>query len=174
MGTYIPWVHVEGRGQLSGAVLSFQVWVPGVELSSSGLAGMCLSSLNHLTSPRVSILLSADGLRSAVECGDWLDSAVCVWWLAKFCCLYLDCCCFFLVCFFIFCLFVFKQWVFLPDQDQRSQLILPPPIHVDYRAACFCHRSLIEIGYVCSVCLSSKLTCSFFSCLCWGRGRHRM
>ncbi|KAG8515007.1 General transcription factor IIH subunit 3, partial [Galemys pyrenaicus] len=50
-------------------------------------------------------------------------------------------------------------WVFLPDQDQRSQLILPPPIHVDYRAACFCHRNLIEIGYVCSVCLS--IFCSF-------------
>ncbi|XP_044776997.1 general transcription factor IIH subunit 3 isoform X3 [Neomonachus schauinslandi] len=50
-------------------------------------------------------------------------------------------------------------WVFLPDQDQRSQLILPPPVHVDYRAACFCHRNLIEIGYVCSVCLS--IFCSF-------------
>lgn len=48
------------------------------------------------------------------------------------------------------------QWVFLPDQEQRSQLVLPPPVHVDYRAACFCHRNLIEIGYVCSVCLSSK------------------
>ncbi|XP_070806508.1 general transcription factor IIH subunit 3 [Pituophis catenifer annectens] len=50
-------------------------------------------------------------------------------------------------------------WVYLPDQDQRSQLILPPPVHVDYRAACFCHRNLIEIGYVCSVCLS--IFCSF-------------
>ncbi|XP_031804305.1 general transcription factor IIH subunit 3 isoform X2 [Sarcophilus harrisii] len=50
-------------------------------------------------------------------------------------------------------------WVFLPDQDQRSQLNLPPPIHVDYRAACFCHRNLIEIGYVCSVCLS--IFCNF-------------
>ncbi|XP_070255388.1 general transcription factor IIH subunit 3 isoform X1 [Myotis yumanensis] len=50
-------------------------------------------------------------------------------------------------------------WVFLPDQDQRSQLTLPPPIHVDYRAACFCHRNLIEIGYVCSVCLS--IFCNF-------------
>ncbi|KAM8918076.1 general transcription factor IIH subunit 3 isoform 2-T2 [Lycaon pictus] len=59
-----------------------------------------------------------------------------------------------------------QQWVFLPDQDQRSQLILPPPIHVDYRAACFCHRNLIEIGYVCSVCLSSKLEVQSF--LCWG------
>uniref|UniRef100_A0A3Q3JQX9 General transcription factor IIH subunit 3 n=1 Tax=Monopterus albus TaxID=43700 RepID=A0A3Q3JQX9_MONAL len=47
-------------------------------------------------------------------------------------------------------------WVFLPDTEERSQLVLPPPAHVDYRAACFCHRNLIEIGYVCSVCLSSK------------------
>ncbi|MEQ2158669.1 hypothetical protein GOODEAATRI_014803, partial [Goodea atripinnis] len=49
-----------------------------------------------------------------------------------------------------------EQWVFLPDSEQRSQLVLPPPAHVDYRAACFCHRNLIEIGYVCSVCLSSE------------------
>uniref|UniRef100_A0AAY4AUZ6 General transcription factor IIH subunit 3 n=1 Tax=Denticeps clupeoides TaxID=299321 RepID=A0AAY4AUZ6_9TELE len=48
----------------------------------------------------------------------------------------------------------YLMWVFLPDVDQRSQLVLPPPVHVDYRAACFCHRTLIEIGYVCSVCLS--------------------
>ncbi|NXQ97506.1 TF2H3 factor, partial [Sagittarius serpentarius] len=50
-------------------------------------------------------------------------------------------------------------WVFLPDQQQRSRLVLPPPVHVDYRAACFCHRNLIEIGYVCSVCLS--IFCNF-------------
>lgn len=50
-------------------------------------------------------------------------------------------------------------WVFLPDGEQRAQLVLPPPIHVDYRAACFCHRNLIEIGYVCSVCLS--IFCNF-------------
>ncbi|XP_044296440.1 general transcription factor IIH subunit 3 isoform X1 [Varanus komodoensis] len=50
-------------------------------------------------------------------------------------------------------------WVYLPDQEQRSQLLLPPPVHVDYRAACFCHRNLIEIGYVCSVCLS--IFCNF-------------
>ncbi|XP_043924486.1 general transcription factor IIH subunit 3 isoform X2 [Protopterus annectens] len=50
-------------------------------------------------------------------------------------------------------------WMFLPDPDQRSQLVLPPPVHVDYRAACFCHRKLIEIGYVCSVCLS--IFCNF-------------
>ncbi|MBN3296577.1 TF2H3 factor, partial [Amia calva] len=53
----------------------------------------------------------------------------------------------------------YLMWVFLPDCDQRSQLVLPPSVHVDYRAACFCHRNLIEIGYVCSVCLS--IFCSF-------------
>ncbi|XP_062372776.1 general transcription factor IIH subunit 3 [Sardina pilchardus] len=50
-------------------------------------------------------------------------------------------------------------WVFLPDSEERSQLVLPPSVHVDYRAACFCHRNLIEIGYVCSVCLS--IFCNF-------------
>lgn len=48
-------------------------------------------------------------------------------------------------------------WVFLPDPQMRSKLVLPPPSKVDYRAACFCHRELIDIGFVCSVCLSSKL-----------------
>lgn len=28
---------------------------------------------------------------------------------------------------------------------------------VDFRAACFCHRNIIDLGYVCSICLSSKL-----------------
>lgn len=46
-------------------------------------------------------------------------------------------------------------WVFLPSPSCRSKLALPPPAKVDYRAACFCHRQLVDIGYVCSVCLSS-------------------
>ncbi|KAJ8044209.1 General transcription factor IIH subunit 3 [Holothuria leucospilota] len=50
-------------------------------------------------------------------------------------------------------------WVYLPPLSQRSNLILPPPIQVDYRAACFCHRMLISVGYVCSVCLS--IFCAF-------------
>lgn len=48
------------------------------------------------------------------------------------------------------------QWVFLPEPPIREKLVLPPPVKVDYRAACFCHRELIDIGFVCSVCLSSK------------------
>lgn len=47
-------------------------------------------------------------------------------------------------------------WVFLPDTQTRTKLVLPPPTRVDYRAACFCHRELVDIGYVCSVCLSSE------------------
>ena len=52
--------------------------------------------------------------------------------------------------------FIYFQWVFLPDPSTRKKLTLPPKVQVDYRAACFCHRNLIDIGYVCSVCLSSK------------------
>lgn len=45
-------------------------------------------------------------------------------------------------------------WVFLPSPFCRTKLVLPTPAKVDYRAACFCHRQLVDIGYVCSVCLS--------------------
>lgn len=50
-------------------------------------------------------------------------------------------------------------WIFSPDPSIRSKLVLPPPVKVDYRAACFCHQELIDIGYVCSVCLS--IFCKF-------------
>uniref|UniRef100_A0A1B6LH36 General transcription factor IIH subunit 3 n=1 Tax=Graphocephala atropunctata TaxID=36148 RepID=A0A1B6LH36_9HEMI len=50
-------------------------------------------------------------------------------------------------------------WVFLPEPPIRKKLVLPPPVKVDYRAACFCHRQLVDIGYVCSVCLS--IFCKF-------------
>ena len=54
-------------------------------------------------------------------------------------------------------LFQFLSWIFLPDVGQgglRSQLGMPTTAKVDYRAACFCHRNLVDIGFVCSVCLS--------------------
>ena len=50
-----------------------------------------------------------------------------------------------------FCL----QWTYLPDPITRDKMSMPPRSQVDYRAACFCHRQLIDRGYVCSVCLSS-------------------
>jgi hypothetical protein len=50
-------------------------------------------------------------------------------------------------------------WLFLPDVETRKMLVYPPKTEVDFRAACFCHHKLIDIGYVCSVCLS--VFCSF-------------
>jgi len=45
-------------------------------------------------------------------------------------------------------------WLFLPGPGTRAMLGTPPPVKVDYRAACFCHRQLVDVGFVCSVCLS--------------------
>ncbi|TKA80768.1 hypothetical protein B0A49_00505 [Cryomyces minteri] len=42
----------------------------------------------------------------------------------------------------------------LPDQSSRAALVLPGPEEVDFRAACFCHRRVVDVGYVCSICLS--------------------
>ncbi|CAH8472748.1 unnamed protein product [Schistosoma turkestanicum] len=50
--------------------------------------------------------------------------------------------------------------VFLPSSKLRTSLLLPDSrssglsFGVDFRAACFCHKRLIDIGYVCSICLS--------------------
>ncbi|KAI1940693.1 RNA polymerase II transcription factor B subunit 4 [Ophidiomyces ophidiicola] len=43
---------------------------------------------------------------------------------------------------------------FLPDQRSRRHLILPTRVDVDFRAACFCHRRVVDVGFVCSICLS--------------------
>jgi transcription initiation factor TFIIH subunit 3 len=50
----------------------------------------------------------------------------------------------------------YLMMAFLPDVPARSSLIVPTVSGVDFRAACFCHRNVVDIGYVCSVCLSSK------------------
>ena len=44
--------------------------------------------------------------------------------------------------------------VFTADSYSRSLLQLPKPLGVDFRASCFCHKKAIDLGYVCSVCLS--------------------
>ena len=49
----------------------------------------------------------------------------------------------------------YLMMAFLPDQTSRQHLISPTAEMVDFRAACFCHRSVVDIGYVCSICLSS-------------------
>lgn len=53
----------------------------------------------------------------------------------------------------------YLTWLFLPGPSLRKILGAPPPVRVDYRAACFCHRQLVDVGYVCSVCLS--IFCKF-------------
>ncbi|XP_065830417.1 general transcription factor IIH subunit 3-like [Oscarella lobularis] len=53
----------------------------------------------------------------------------------------------------------YLMWVFLPDASIRNTLVFPSRALVDYRAACFCHRKLVEVGFVCSVCLS--IFCQF-------------
>lgn len=57
----------------------------------------------------------------------------------------------------------YLMMAFLPDATARTSLVVPSAGGVDFRAACFCHRKVVDIGFVCSVCLSSKLSRSFLS-----------
>ncbi|KAF7782321.1 hypothetical protein Agabi119p4_1697 [Agaricus bisporus var. burnettii] len=43
---------------------------------------------------------------------------------------------------------------FLPPPPIRKVLAVPTQDKVDFRAACFCHKNIVDIGFVCSVCLS--------------------
>ena len=43
---------------------------------------------------------------------------------------------------------------FLAMPPARGALVPPAQADVDFRAACFCHRRVVDVGYVCSVCLS--------------------
>jgi len=51
----------------------------------------------------------------------------------------------------------YLMMAFLPDQMSRKHLIAPSQEVVDFRAACFCHRKVVDVGFVCSICLSSTL-----------------
>ncbi|KAL8995833.1 MAG: hypothetical protein Q9188_006715, partial [Gyalolechia gomerana] len=48
----------------------------------------------------------------------------------------------------------YLMMAFLPDQVSRRFLMNPGKTGVDFRAACFCHRKVVDLGFVCSVCLS--------------------
>ncbi|KAI8388390.1 TFIIH subunit Tfb4/p34 [Radiomyces spectabilis] len=48
----------------------------------------------------------------------------------------------------------YLMFAFLPERYARNFLNLPNEDEVDFRAACFCHKKVVDIGYVCSVCLS--------------------
>ncbi|KAJ3092229.1 RNA polymerase II transcription factor B subunit 4 [Quaeritorhiza haematococci] len=47
-------------------------------------------------------------------------------------------------------------YAFLPGKNMRQTLILPSKEGVDFRAACFCHKKTVNVGFVCSVCLSMR------------------
>jgi transcription initiation factor TFIIH subunit 3 len=49
----------------------------------------------------------------------------------------------------------YLMMAFLPDQLSRKHLVAPTQEVVDFRAACFCHRRVVDVGFVCSICLSS-------------------
>jgi transcription factor TFB4 len=49
----------------------------------------------------------------------------------------------------------YLMMAFLPDQMSRKHLVAPTQEVVDFRAACFCHRRVVDVGFVCSICLSS-------------------
>ncbi|WCJ44630.1 General transcription factor IIH subunit 3 [Euphorbia peplus] len=51
-------------------------------------------------------------------------------------------------------LFQYLVTVFATDLHSRGFLQLPRPAGVDFRASCFCHKTTIDMGYICSVCLS--------------------
>ncbi|KAL9127710.1 MAG: hypothetical protein Q9217_003461 [Psora testacea] len=50
----------------------------------------------------------------------------------------------------------YLMMAFLPDQTARRWLVQATAVGVDFRAACFCHRKVVDIGWVCSICLSSE------------------
>lgn len=47
------------------------------------------------------------------------------------------------------------QMTYLPPPSMRKIFSVPKQDKIDFRAACFCHKRIVDIGFVCSVCLSS-------------------
>ncbi|KAL6706779.1 RNA polymerase II transcription factor B subunit 4 [Coniothyrium glycines] len=60
----------------------------------------------------------------------------------------------------------YLMMAFLPDTTARASLVIPSAGGVDFRAACFCHRKVVDIGFVCSVCLSIFCSASLPDNLC--------
>lgn len=47
------------------------------------------------------------------------------------------------------------KMTFLPSPSMRQLIAVPTQDKIDFRAACFCHKMIVDVGFVCSVCLSS-------------------
>ncbi|KAJ3814805.1 transcription factor Tfb4-domain-containing protein [Lentinula aff. lateritia] len=45
---------------------------------------------------------------------------------------------------------------FLPPPSIRQTISVPTQDKIDFRAACFCHKNIVDVGFVCSVCLSTR------------------
>ncbi|KAF2746440.1 RNA polymerase II transcription factor B subunit 4 [Sporormia fimetaria CBS 119925] len=61
---------------------------------------------------------------------------------------------------------------FLPDASARKAVVMPGKGGVDFRAACFCHRRVVDVGFVCSVCLSIFCEPKLPNNLCLTCGSH--
>ncbi|KAL7276187.1 RNA polymerase II transcription factor B subunit 4 [Rhizina undulata] len=44
--------------------------------------------------------------------------------------------------------------IYISDPTTRRHLVPPSQENVDFRAACFCHKRIVDLGFVCSICLS--------------------
>jgi transcription initiation factor TFIIH subunit 3 len=55
------------------------------------------------------------------------------------------------------------QMSFLSPPSIRKILAVPKQDKIDFRAACFCHKNIVDVGFVCSVCLSSTHVSYFVS-----------
>lgn len=55
---------------------------------------------------------------------------------------------------------------YLPSRSLKGSLHLPTLEEIDFRAACFCHRNIVDIGFICSVCLSLYCTPRPFCLTC--------
>ncbi|KAJ8522468.1 hypothetical protein ONZ45_g981 [Pleurotus djamor] len=45
---------------------------------------------------------------------------------------------------------------FLSPPTIRKTLSVPTQDKIDFRAACFCHKRIVDVGFVCSICLSNS------------------
>ncbi|KAK7415926.1 RNA polymerase II transcription factor B subunit 4 [Neonectria magnoliae] len=51
-------------------------------------------------------------------------------------------------------LLTYLMFGLIADTEARESLIAPTHDTIDFRAACFCHGHVVDIGFVCSICLS--------------------
>ncbi|GJN85088.1 RNA polymerase II transcription factor B subunit 4 [Purpureocillium lilacinum] len=51
-------------------------------------------------------------------------------------------------------LLTYLMFGLVADTEARKSLITPTHDKIDFRAACFCHGKVVDIGFVCSICLS--------------------